>query len=831
MGSADEQSGELGLAHVHEHMLFKGTATRDVGAIAAEVEAAGGDINAYTSYDETVYHLVMSSRFFDRGLDVLADAVQRSAFDPDELTRELEVVCEEIKQTTDSAPRLAAQLLFATAYPHHPYGRPVIGSEASVRSFTRDGILDFYGRWYSAANLTVSAVGDLDEAEASQAIASAFAGLEPGAKPPARPPQNRPPGLLFARVASRFAQTFVHIAFPCGGAGHPDSPVLDVLSLILGQGEASRLPGDLLRQRGLVNDVSAWVWSPRDAGLFVVSLVVAAGDARLAVRAALEHIATIRTTLVTQAELSRARTILESQQVYEFESVSSQARNLAWYETMCGGTEAQERHLDRIRALTPEALLEVAQRTLDPSAMSVACLVPTGGEDALSERFFAEALAEVLEATRPAAPAIPRRGPPELRSRQPELHIRRLDCGLRLAMIRDASAPLVALRTVMRGGMAAETPERAGIGRLLATTMNRGAGSRTAAEIAAEIEGMAAAIDVSSGRHSAGARLLAMSSRFDEAFPLYLDTVLRPRLEATEINRERELQTQQIRTQADRPATLCVRTMLSLLFGSHPYGGSVLGDEETIARVSRDDLVALHERLWRAPHMVMGCVGDIDPDTLAARIQAGFSAVARPADPVVTPPVIWPSARVERRIGGTGEQAHIAIGLPGMAWGDPARPILDVLISLLSGQGGRLFLELRDRRSLAYSVSASSFEGASTGYLLAYMGTSPDKLDEGLSGLTGVLNGLRQDTVGRRELDRARQYVAGSWDIGLQRRDARASTLAWNLLFETPEPGFAAYTDRVMAVTAAEVRSLAERLLVPDKAAVCILEPSKQDEG
>ena len=136
VGSADEREGEAGLAHLHEHMLFKGTSRRGPGEIAREIEGAGGEINAWTSFDETVYHVVTASRFFEQGLDVLADALTSASFDPLELSREIEVVCEEIKRSEDSPSRKVSKELFSAAYARHPYGRPVIGTEASVRSFT-----------------------------------------------------------------------------------------------------------------------------------------------------------------------------------------------------------------------------------------------------------------------------------------------------------------------------------------------------------------------------------------------------------------------------------------------------------------------------------------------------------------------------------------------------------------------------------------------------------------------------------------------------------------------------------------------------------------------
>ena len=180
VGSADETPDEAGIAHVFEHMLFKGTERRGVGQIAQEIEAAGGDINAWTSFDQTVYHLVLAARYFDTGLDILADAVQRSSFDPVELERELKVVLEEIKQGEDSPSRTVTQSLFSSAFTKHPYRRPVIGWERTVKKLKRDKLLQFFRKWYVASNITLVVVGDFDSDTALAKIEKAWGGAKRG---------------------------------------------------------------------------------------------------------------------------------------------------------------------------------------------------------------------------------------------------------------------------------------------------------------------------------------------------------------------------------------------------------------------------------------------------------------------------------------------------------------------------------------------------------------------------------------------------------------------------------------------------------------------------
>ena len=177
-GSTCETDGEYGLAHVHEHMLFKGTEKRAVGEIAKTVEAGGGDINAFTSFDETVYYVVSASRFLKSTLDILADAMQNSTFDPAELGKELEVVQEEIRRSEDTPGRILNHKLFSTAYDEHPYKKPIIGTKESVDSFTREKVLNFYNKWYTPQNMVLVIVGDFKSKDITPTIEKTFGKLE-----------------------------------------------------------------------------------------------------------------------------------------------------------------------------------------------------------------------------------------------------------------------------------------------------------------------------------------------------------------------------------------------------------------------------------------------------------------------------------------------------------------------------------------------------------------------------------------------------------------------------------------------------------------------------
>ena len=270
-GSADETDAESGMAHVFEHMLFKGTERRAVGEIASTVEAAGGNINAFTTFDMTVYHITMASRDSDVGIDVLADAVLHSTFDPDELKKEEEVVLEEIRRGEDSPSRVLFHAIFKNAYTRHPYGRPVIGTAESVKSFTREQLLNFHRRWYVPNNMTFVAVGDLDADATVTQIREGFRDAKSRsdlAHP--REPEPTEPRPEAEIVRRDFNKPQLGIAYPITAFSNPDTPNLDLLAQILGGGESSRLYRNVKDRQRLVHAIDASAYTPHDPGLFFI---------------------------------------------------------------------------------------------------------------------------------------------------------------------------------------------------------------------------------------------------------------------------------------------------------------------------------------------------------------------------------------------------------------------------------------------------------------------------------------------------------------------------------------------------------------------------------
>ena len=331
MGSADERDEEAGMCHFIEHMIFKGTEKRKVREMAREIESMGGSINAYTSYDQTVFHVTLASRYADTGLDILADAIQHSTFDPVELEREREVVLEEIRMGQDDPSRKLFQQTMATLFQKHPYRRPIIGYERSIRSIQRDQMVTFFKKGYAPNRITFVAVGDFDLQKMEANVREVFKDFKPSQE--SLPPRTEESGKReFRSIVSQenLKETYLQMALPIPSVKHEDTPALDALSHILGGGEASRLVQKVKLEKGLVNSMSASSFTPRDPGAFIVGATLPAENLGKAMEAILKEIQAVGQEGVTAEELNRFKVNVESESIYDRQTVQGQARKLGY---------------------------------------------------------------------------------------------------------------------------------------------------------------------------------------------------------------------------------------------------------------------------------------------------------------------------------------------------------------------------------------------------------------------------------------------------------------------------------------------------------------------
>lgn len=821
VGSADERDDERGLAHFHEHMLFKGTRQRGVGEIAGAIEGAGGRINAFTSFDVTCYHATVPSDVVPLGLDVLADAVRGSVFDPDEVAREVGVVLEEISRSQDDPHHLLSDAVFALAYRTHPYGLPILGTPGSVSSFTRERVRAFYEKWYTARNLVVVAAGDIDGDAVLEQVHRLFDDAPRGEAVRDRPREPVQQGLRTTLLARPFERACLDASWPIVPFEHPDAAPLDLLAFILGEGESSRLVRRVKEEAGLVDRIDASCYTPRDAGLFGATLDAATETLCEALEHLVRETERVRREPVSAEELEKARRNFLASKAWERESVSGMARKLGSGLVLTGDPLYEERYLEQVRATTREDLVRVAERWLAPERLDVAAVIPDADAGGLRDEQLADAVERGVAATTRRF-AAPRRT-----QTRPEIQSYALEGGARVHVLARPGIPVVAARAALLGGQLVEREETAGHSAFLAAMWLRGTQSRSAGDFADRIESLAGDVDGFSGRNSCGVTLDCTSDQFLPVLDLFAEALLTPAFTPDEIERERRDTLAALARREDRLSARVFDLFSKAHYAAHPYRLPVAGTPESIARIAREDLVAHHERVIVANNLVVAVVGDVDPDDAAAAVAQRFAELSPGprVEDLLAPDEPAPTERREAVETKDRAQAHLVLGFRGLTLHDPDRDVLEVLSQILAGQGGRLFLELRDRRSLAYTVSAMNVEGLAPGFFAVYIGTSPERYDEALAGIREELARVVETAPGEDELDRARRYLIGNHAIDQQRSSSRALQIALDARYGLGADADAAYPERIAAIGGADVLRVAQRILVPDRATLAAIRP------
>ncbi|RME24082.1 MAG: insulinase family protein, partial [Deltaproteobacteria bacterium] len=375
-GSASDPPGKAGLAHLLEHMVFKG---RNGERFSRLVEEAGGDSNAWTSYDETVFYMQVPKAGFIPALDALLEAVFHPGFDPKDVGREKQVVIEEINTVRDSPERWLGDLLFAEAFGEHPYGRNILGDPEQLSSIGPAAISGFHARWYRPSNMVLSVVGDAD----IEAVAGHVDNRLRRMKWPKRD-VNRASGTAEVAAKARVrvvgadvAQAYFMLGWPVPGILHPDAPALELLASVLGAGESARLVEQLRNRAGLVSDVYSYLHAGLRGGLFVVG-----GSCRPSMLHRVFHalggqLAQLWVP-VPEDELARTKAVLEADELYMLESVEGEARTIAAGQVLAGDPRHADEHLRRLLALDGDALAAVAEKYLAPDGASLVVMVPRG---------------------------------------------------------------------------------------------------------------------------------------------------------------------------------------------------------------------------------------------------------------------------------------------------------------------------------------------------------------------------------------------------------------------------------------------------------------------
>ncbi|HYZ23419.1 MAG TPA: pitrilysin family protein [Rhodopila sp.] len=357
-GSRNEAAEENGVSHFLEHMAFKGTEGRSAAAIAEEIEAVGGHINAYTAREQTAYYVKLLTEDTRLGVDIIGDILTHSVFEPEELERERSVILQEIGQANDTPDDIIFDHFQATAYPEQALGRAVLGSVDTIRSMPRAVLTGYMGRHYAHGNIVVAAAGKLRHEEIVDLVQQHFADLP--ASTPTRFANAQYGGGEF-REDRDLDQVHIVLGFPSVGYTDRDYYPTLLLSTLLGGGMSSRLFQEIREKRGLVYSIYSFTSPFKDGGLFGIYAGTGESEAAELMPVMLAELGKVQES-VSEPELSRARAQVKASLLMSQESTGSRCEQLARQIQTFGRVVPTEEILAKINAVTEADIRRSAAR-------------------------------------------------------------------------------------------------------------------------------------------------------------------------------------------------------------------------------------------------------------------------------------------------------------------------------------------------------------------------------------------------------------------------------------------------------------------------------------
>jgi zinc protease len=793
-----------GLSHYLEHLLFKGTARRDGKSISREVHAMGGGINAYTTFDRTVYYIDAPSQAFTQMIDVLSDIVLHSTLPAAEVERERDVILREIDMGLDDPDRQLSQALFRTAFQCHPYREPVIGHRALYEQVTRDELDAYYKSRYVPNNIVVSIVGAVTPEDCLREVEATFGQAARGRLAPVQIEQEP------IQLATRREEIVGDYNIFRGGIGfkvphlsHPDSPRLDALAHALGGGESSLLWERLRNQQKLVHYIDCRNWNPGGRGLFWISYVCdpeQQGEVESAIHAVIREVCEVG---FCEAVVEKARRQALSGEINGRKTMSGQASRLGTGEVVIGDIHYSRRYLKRLQSVTPQDLQAVASTYLVEEGMSAVTLGPK--PDAAAAQ--SESIAEVL-------------------SLDP-FELIEFKSGARLLLQEDKRLPKVHIRCVMRGGPLYEPTEQRGVSELLAELLTKDTAHRSASEISTLIDSIGGSFSATGGNNTLSFAIEVLPSDIDVALDLLSDALTCPIFDEATFRTELEAQIANLKEEDDEILDYGFRKLRERFFGEHPFAIASDGRVADLEQLTRLDVVAHFERLVTASNVVISVSGDFDRADLQARLQplleSGISTEPFTVDQ--TPSYPGPAEAVNVVEVMDREQAVVLQAYPDVGIKDQRYAVGEMLNELFSGMSSRLFERVREDKGMAYYVGSSRVVGLHSSMFVFYAGTHPSQAAEVIIEIDAEIARVAAGEVTEEELARCRTRLKAARPMGRQTIGARAMHTAINLTYELPLDDDAEHAEKLDRVDATAMAEFAKEFFDAQRQVRIVVQP------
>lgn len=802
-GSMDEaEKTGAGVSHFLEHMVFKGSEQREGPELSAAITRIGGQLNAYTSFDRTVYYADVPSEGSETAFDVLSDLVFRAKLEQEDYEKEREVILREIDMAFDEPDRQVSRAIFRTVFRNHPFGHPVLGHRDLFLKVSVEDLRHYYTSRYVPNNMVVVVAGDINRDALDSCLERYFSGAERKALPmrfiPEEPAQLAP---REERMSGSVNICRGAIAFRIPGINHADSVALDLLAAVLGGGESSILYQSLRERNELVHSISASCWNPGDSGIFWISYTCEP-DKQEAVESAIQdELARVSRQGIHPDDLQKARRQAIVGEINARKTISAQASRLGLAEVVVGDLEYPKSYFKLLQTVHFSDIPRLILTYLIAESRTIVSL-----NQELPER---------------AQRSV--KGKTQLSN----FELITLPNGAKIVYQQDTGLPKVHIRYTGLGGPLYEDKSNAGITGLLATQLLRDTKNRSAEQVARLVESRGGIFHEFVGNNAFGFGIEMLSEDVITACNLIEDALLHPLFSEATFERERNAQIAQLNEDMDDIVECGRKRLRKHFFGDHPYGCDSYGTVEALKSLNAQSVKEHALRLLLSSNSVISICGNFDPDKVLPELEAILSVIPDYAFEKESPPFTPPTTAQSYREQMEREQSVVLQAFAGPAINTEDYYTANVIEELLNDMSGRLFLHVREELGLAYYVGAYRMTGLHTGMFNLMAGTKPGHEDAVLDVFTKELTRLKEGDVSDADLAHSRLRLLSQTRFAHQAIGSRAVNAGLNCLFGVDINNWNNHKALLERVSRESIARFASEYLDPAKAISLIVGPEK----
>ena len=849
VGSKDDPAGRSGFAHMFEHLMFKGTRNLVDEQMDRLTEDVGGYNNASTASDYTNYYEVVPANHLERLLFAEADRMSSLVVDAKVFASERDVVKEELRSRVLASPygKLFYIYFPTISYAVHPYARSGIGRIEDLDAATIDDIRAFHATYYRPDNAVLVVAGNFDPAQLDRWVDKYFANIAKPNRPIPRVTVAEPPRASPTRRTVYEANTplpAVMLSYQLPPDNDADTAALTVLDSIMSGGENSRLYRNLIYRDQLAAQADTFLDSRQSTGAYALFAILAGGkSADEGEKALRREIAALRDAPVSEAELAEAKNEILTAALKSRETAEGKASTLAASIIIDRDPRHSDRQLADIAKVTVADVQRVARKYLADNQSAALLYLPEeagkkGDTIAVAPTVKAATLVapkdivihtQASEAERIAVPAPAAPVSPTI----PSASETRLANGMRVIVVEKRDLPIVTATVVSTAGGARDPRDKAGTASLAAALLTKGTKTRSAEQIAQQIESLGGSIAAGADWDAAFATVTVKADQVTPALTILADVARNPVFAQEEIDRARKQAIDGVTVELKDPAALSGYVASRAVFGARPYGNVLGGTPTSLPKVTRADIAAAYANGWSPGQAALVVVGDIaraDADALAQRLFGDW----KPGDSAAAAAIRAdePKPRVIVVDMPDAGQAGVVLARPGIARSDKDFYAAQVANATLGvGFTSRLNREIRIKRGLAYGAGSNVDTRKLPGIVTASTQTKNPSAPEVVALLAAEMKRMATEPVPAAELDTRKAVLVGGFGRRIERTDGIAGALTDYVAEGVPLDTLRSYIPSIQGVDPAAVQAAARKVLDPTNATIVVVGDAKQFLG